>query len=72
MHLTGIMLTTDTEHTGYYITDYSNHPTHVNPLDEQQQICIYTAYNKPPIHSNYEHSLLHHTHQQPQHRQHQL
>jgi hypothetical protein len=57
MHLTGITPATDTEHTGYYITDYSNRPTHDNPLDEQQQICIYTAYNKPPIPSNYEHNL---------------
>jgi hypothetical protein len=57
MHLTGITPITDTEHTSYYITDYSNHPTHGNPLDDQQQICIYTTYNKPPIHSNYEHNL---------------
>jgi hypothetical protein len=57
MHLTGIMPATDTEHTGYYITDYSNRPTHDNSLDEQQQIYIYTAYNKPPIPSNYEHNL---------------
>jgi hypothetical protein len=47
----------DTEHTGYYIIDYSNRPTRGNPLDEQEQICIYTAYSKPPIHSNYEHNL---------------
>jgi hypothetical protein len=57
MHLTGITLSTDTEHTGYYITDYSNRPTCGNPLDEQQQICIYTTYIKPPIHINYEHNL---------------
>jgi hypothetical protein len=57
MHLTAITPATDTEHIDYYITDYSNRPTHGNPLDEQQQIYIYTAYNKPPIHNNYEHNL---------------
>jgi hypothetical protein len=35
IHLTGITPATDTEHTGYYITDYSNRPTRGNPLDEQ-------------------------------------
>jgi hypothetical protein len=57
LHLTGITLATDTEHTDYYITDYSNRPTHGNPLYEQQQIYIYTTYNKPSIHINYEHNL---------------
>jgi hypothetical protein len=36
MHLTGITSATNMEHTGYYITDYSNRPTRGNPLDEQQ------------------------------------
>jgi hypothetical protein len=49
MHLTGITPATDMKHVSYYITDYSNRPTRGNPLDEQQHICVYTAYNKPPF-----------------------
>ena len=51
MHLAGIKLATDTEHAGHYITEYFGRPIRGDPLDEQQHISIYIAYNKHPIHN---------------------